>query len=112
MELENKGYDKDNNEDDSDNMEETEDIEEPEEKSKSVKNNGYEYLLRLQISSITSEKIDKLKNDIYSNISQRDTLLSTTEKQLWIHDIDTFLDSYKPYIDSLSNQNFKKFKKL
>ena len=99
--LEDRGYDKNN---DIENKSEEDSLsdEENEQPVKSKKSgNGYEYLLRLQISSITAEKIDKLKNDIDSKIQERDTLESTTEKDMWIYDLERFLEQYHPYIESL-----------
>lgn len=58
---------------------------------------GYDYLLRLQFRSITQENIDKLKNDIDSKVGIRTTLEKTSEKQLWINDLDVFEKEYKEY---------------
>ena len=84
-ELDEKGYDRDREEIDS---------EEDEEKGKS----GYEYLLRLQIGSITAEKINKLQNDIDSNIQERDLLKSKSEKDLWLEDLEKFETEYKKWL--------------
>jgi DNA topoisomerase-2 len=96
-ELEDRGYDKNNDVEDEGNEEEEEITQVKTKKS----GNGYEYLMRMQISSITAEKIDKLKNDIESKIQERDTLKSTTEKEMWIYDLERFLEQYHPYIESL-----------
>jgi len=85
LELEEKGYDRDRQDIDS---------EEDEEKGKS----GYEYLLRLQIGSVTAEKINKLQNDIDSNIQERDLLKSKSEKDLWIEDLEKFETEYKKWL--------------
>ena len=66
-----------------------------EESSKSE--NGYEYLLRLQFRSITEEQINKLSKEIDSHIKSRDTLLKTSEKQLWINDLNEFKNEYEKW---------------
>jgi DNA topoisomerase-2 len=103
-ELEERGYDKENSTDEEDKTGDSE--EEDEEKRQSAKRtgHGYEYLLRMQISSITAEKIEKLKNDIASKILDRDTLLGTTEKEMWKSDLETFLEAYNPYVESLDGE--------
>ena len=106
-ELEQRGYDKD---DDNEKEEKEEEDKEEEDEIKTVKKSGhgYEYLLRLQISSITAEKIEKLKNDIASNIRDRDSLKGTSEKELWVKDLDSFLEEYHPYVESLGKEKAKK----
>ena len=89
--LEAKGYDKDISEEDEEN-----------EKS------GYEYLLKLQIGSITKEKIDKLENDINSNIEQRDLLAGKTEKDLWKEDLDEFETEYSKWLKQIQNEKTTK----
>jgi len=100
-ELEEKGYDKDtkDNEENDD-----EDEEEKEEQVKKRTGHGYEYLLRLQISSITAEKINKIKNDIANCISQRDELSATSEKDLWIRELDEFESVYEKYVVRLEEE--------
>lgn len=95
-ELEERGYDKDEKELKSDNDEEDED-----------KNNGYNYLLRLQFRSITEEKINKLTNDIASKTNIRDNLFSTSEKQLWINDLDEFEKEYLKWIKVMEKETVK-----
>jgi len=103
-ELEERGYDKENSEHEEDKTGDSE--EEDEEKVHTAKRtgHGYEYLLRMQISSITAEKIEKLKNDIASKILDRDTLSGTTEKEMWMSDLEIFLEAYNPYVESLDGE--------
>ena len=89
IELEQRGYDKDR------------DQENEEEKVGS----GYEYLLRLQIGSITSEKINKLQNDIDSNIKERDILNAKSEKELWLEDLEKFEVEYKKWIIEIEKEH-------
>ena len=92
--LEKRGYDKDQNRDNSE--------EEEEEKSTG---HGYEYLLRLQISSITAEKIIKLKNDIANSIQERDDLQATSEKELWLRELEEFESEYKKWLTEISKED-------
>ena len=119
-ELEQRGYDKDlyvekekhdvedEGDDDDDEEEGSEDS-----KKKTVKKtgNGYEYLLRLQISSVTVEKIERLKKDIDTKIEERDKLKETSEKDMWKNDLDMLMKAYYPYIESLDNISVKKASK-
>lgn len=102
-ELEEKGYDKEEE------GEETEE-DEGEEKKERKSGHGYEYLLKMQISSITAEKINKLKNDIASNIEARDELQRTSEKQLWIKDLDDFEKAYESWLVVMSKEKVIKKK--
>ena len=54
--------------------------------------------MRLQFRSITEENIDKLKNDIDSNIKIRDKLKKTSEKDMWINDLNEFEKEYKKWL--------------
>jgi DNA topoisomerase-2 len=99
--LEKRGYDKEVKE-----SKKEDDEDENEEKS-----NGYDYLLRLQFRSITEEKINKLKNDIDSKIKIRDTLSNTTEKELWIQDLDEFEKAYVKWVKDVEKEVVKSNKK-
>lgn len=99
--LEERGYDKDTkvvNEDDNEDDDENE-----------VKG-GYDYLLRLQFRSITEERINKLKNDIASNIKARDALTKKTEKDLWTDDLDEFEKAYTKWLKIMEKEIVKKKK--
>ena len=100
--LEKRGYDKEikvlkNKEDEEDDEDE--------------KSNGYDYLLRLQFRSITEEKINKLKNDIDSKIKIRDSLSNTSEKQMWIQDLDEFEKAYVKWLKDVEKEIVKTNKK-
>lgn len=94
-ELQERGYDRD--------IKETPDDEEDSEQ----KDSGYDYLLRLQFRSITSEKINKLQNDIDSIIKTRDLLRKTTESQLWLNDLDEFEHEYHKWLKIISAEKVK-----
>jgi DNA topoisomerase-2 len=100
--LEKRGYDKEVKVD-KDVKEDEDEIDE--------KSNGYDYLLRLQFRSITEEKINKLKNDIDSKIKIRDSLSNTTEKQMWIQDLDEFEKAYVKWLKDVEKEIVKTNKK-
>jgi DNA topoisomerase-2 len=68
---------------------------------------GYDYLLRLQFRSITEEKINKLKNDIASKIKSKNELDKTTEKEMWISDLDDFEKAYVKWLKDIEKEVVK-----
>ena len=96
-ELIDKGYDKEDNRDHTE-EEKGGNNEDKDERS------GYAYLLRLQFRSITEENIDKLDNDIQSKKREREKLFNTTEKRLWINDLDEFEKSYNKWLISMEKK--------
>ena len=93
LDLEKRGYDKDITILDEDDEEE--------------KKGGYDYLLRLQFKSITEEKIQKLKDDIASKLKTKDNLVKTSEKQLWINDMDEFEKEYNKWLKIIDKEIVK-----
>lgn len=61
-------------------------------------NGGYEYLLGMQIRNFTEEKVTSLQKEIEVLISKIQTLTNTTEKQLWLNDIDEFKVKYDEWL--------------
>jgi DNA topoisomerase-2 len=72
--------------------------------------NGYGYLLRLQISSITAEKINKLRDDLANRKSSYENLLNTQEKDIWLRDLAEFEDAYNKWLPVINNESVKKKK--
>lgn len=101
-ELEKRGYDKDTA---VEKEEKVEDEDEPEEKEKEKKGkHGYEYLLSMQISSITAEKITKLEGEILSCIKTKEELLITTERQMWERELDQFEAGYNKWLKEIADE--------
>lgn len=96
-ELKERGYDKET--EISDDEENENDIEE--------KENGYNYLLRLQFRSITDENINKLSKDIASSIKERDELFNTSEKELWLKDLEELETVYHKWLNIISKEKVK-----
>ena len=68
---------------------------------------SYNYLLSMQIRSFTSEKIEQLtkeKIDLESKVLQ---LQETSEKTMWLNDIDELEQEYPKFIRELSKDNEK-----
>jgi DNA topoisomerase-2 len=84
--------------------------EEDEEKEES-KDHGYNYLLSMQIRSITAEKIKKLANDVASAIERHDELAGTEEKDLWLDDLDEFERAYKSWLRVMAKEKVPKGRK-
>jgi DNA topoisomerase-2 len=60
---------------------------------------SYDYLLTLQINSITAEKIDILERDIANRTSEYNSLLSTNEKAMWTSELDEFQVEYLKWLE-------------
>jgi DNA topoisomerase-2 len=59
---------------------------------------GYEYLLRIQFGSITTERATKLKNEILSETKQLEGILAKSETEMWINELDEFVEAYEKWI--------------
>ena len=68
------------------------------------KDHGYQYLLGMQFRSITADRIEKLKNDLASLEERRNELAGTSEKEIWIRDLDAFMKAYPVWLKSLAKQ--------
>jgi hypothetical protein len=62
----------------------------------------------MQISSITEEKIIKLQADIDMKEKTLENLKNTTEKEMWIKDLDEFLENYPKFEETLKIEEKKK----
>ena len=58
-----------------------------------MKDNSFDYLLRLPIYSLTKEKVDELNNNTHSKISEYEKLKGKTNKDLWEEDY-TVIEKY------------------
>lgn len=88
-ELEKRGYDKDFKDDNED--------------SESGSKNGYEYLLRLQVRTFTSNKVKELNDDIKSLEIKLENVKNTTEKQMWLNDLEEFEAEYAKWLKLMEN---------
>ena len=116
-ELEKNGYDKEIDDCNGDNegdkgSDKGSDIEDEIESKVTKSNSGYNYLLKLQISSITEENIKKLQNDIESNLKKIDELSGMEEKNIWMNELHELEVVYKDYLKKLDEELTSKKKKV
>ena len=97
-ELEKKGYDKFNK---------TEDINEDENDTK----NGYNYLLKLPVRTLTANQIQKIKNDILSLKTKLKNTINTTEKNMWLNELKEFEIEYEKWVKNISKTGSSKTSK-
>lgn len=70
------------------------------EKNNYLKIDGkYDYLLSMQIWSLTFEKIQELEREMISKKEQYETLQKKTPEDLWSDDLDAFEKNYKQFCD-------------
>lgn len=74
-----------------------------------VEEGGYDYLLKMPVRVLTTNQIQKLNNDIKNQQSKLDNVKLTSEKQMWINDIDDFEKEYNKWLKNM--ENVKKNKK-
>ena len=72
---------------------------------------GYDYLLRMPVRSFTAEKVKQLQNDIKSNKEVLDKLVITTEKEMWISELNEFEIAYDKWVVDIDKENVSKNKK-
>ena len=97
-ELEKKGYDKivkndDTNDDESDNK------------------NGYNYLLKLPVRTLTSNQVNQIKNDIQSLKTKLEKTIKTSEKDMWLNELKEFEIEYEKWLKNMENMKNKSLKK-
>ena len=72
---------------------------------------GYDYLLRMQVRTFTADKVRQLKNDIASAQKKFDGLRATTEKEIWLKELDQFQTAYEKWVVEITNQTVPTKKK-
>jgi len=78
--LEKNGFDKENVKDDEENS------------------GGYNYLLKMQVRTFTSNKVKQLRGEIEEKNNKLNHMKSTSEKQLWLNDLEEFKNEYKKWL--------------
>ena len=58
---------------------------------------NFDYLLNMNIRSMSQEKIDKLSKEIQDMKSAIDTLTNTSEEDLWRQDLQKFKTKYEQF---------------
>jgi len=57
----------------------------------------YDYLLTMNLWSLTFERVEELNNQKNKKQSELDALMNCSEKQLWINDLDNFIIALDEY---------------
>ena len=92
-ELEKRKYDKETKDDNTENK------------------NGYNYLLKLPVRTLTADQVKKIKNDIQSLKTKLDNTKKISEKQMWLNDLKEFENEYHKWLKNM-NENDSKNKKV
>ena len=82
-----------------------------EDPEQSENKNGYNYLLKLPVRSLTADQVKKIKNDIQSLKTKLDNTKKISEKQMWLNDLKEFENEYHKWLKNM-NENDSKNKKL
>lgn len=59
---------------------------------------NYDYLLHIQFGSISAERVDELSKEIENEFSQLNYILSKTEAEIWIDELDEFVAMYNKWL--------------
>ena len=95
-ELEKRGYDKELKKEPEDGEETT---------------NGYNYLLKLQVRIFTTNKVKQLKDEILAIKNKIQNIKNTSEKQMWLNDLEEFQKEYNKWLIIMDENDNKKDKK-
>ncbi len=68
---------------------------------------SYDYLLQMPIKSQTEERLESLKKEMDNIKEKRDILMKTSEKQLWINDLDELAAMYPKWADETRKNDFE-----
>ena len=92
--LEKSGYDKENEKKNDDDDE-------------SGSSGGYNYLLKMQVRTFTSNKVKQLRSEIEDKNNKLHKLKSTSEKQLWLNDLQEFKNEYSKWLKIMEIPSLK-----
>jgi DNA topoisomerase-2 len=92
------------------NEKEREILYELEERGYDKDNDSYDYLLRLQVRTFTENKVLQLKKDIKSIQTKVDKTKAMTKKQMWLNDLNEFEVAYYKWLKVIDKDIVKKKK--
>lgn len=72
---------------------------------------SYDYLLKLQVRTFTKNKIISLNNELNSLQNKLNILLKTSESQMWLNELDEFLQEYSKWLANSEKIKKNKSKK-
>jgi DNA topoisomerase-2 len=67
---------------------------------------SYDYLITMQIRSLTKKKLEQLKNEHQALANEHDNLESQSELDLWKHDLNIFETEYNRSLDNHISEKF------
>ena len=65
----------------------------------------YDYLMNMNIWSLTHEKVNELEETIKNQTAEYDFLVKNKPEDLWIKDLEDFITAYKKIINNLDEKN-------
>lgn len=68
------------------------------------KENNYNYLLTLPVRNFTEQQLQKLDKEIEDLTFKIKSLENTTEKEMWLKDLDEFQDEYEKWLKIISKE--------
>ena len=71
---------------------------------KDYEEGSYDYLLRMPVRVLTTNQIEKLNNDIKNQQFKLNIINKTSEKQMWINDIDEFEKEYNKWLKIMNKK--------
>jgi len=76
-------------------------------KNESVNGESFNYLVNMPIKSLNKKNIIKLENDFNELKKQLEYFINTSEKQMWLKEIDEFEEKYDKWLKILDSENNK-----
>ena len=74
--------------------------------------NNYDYIIRIPVYNLTTDKVADLEADIKKALDEIDDLNKKTLEQMWSEELDDFVKAYEKHcVQSDSNKKVKKIKK-
>ena len=65
---------------------------------------GYNYLLSMQLKTLTEEKIEDLQNEIKTLQTKLDLIIATSEQNMWLHELDDLEKHYETWLKDINNR--------
>jgi DNA topoisomerase-2 len=66
---------------------------------KDIDSGDYKYLTRMPMDSVTTENVEKLMNDKKNKEAELKKIQETTNKQMWLHELEVLSHHYDFYVD-------------
>lgn len=85
---------------------------EEEQEKDSSEGNEFNYLLNMPIWTLSHEKVESLKNELKTKKNELDEMMSKTKEEMWITDLNIFIDTYLEELNSKHEHNNATAKKI